>query len=206
VLHVERFAELCGGSSGQARLTTVISFDLRGKTAALWGEDGDLHSAIRAALEANGAALSFDSEDQLHLFVVMALARDPPDLVERLCREAADRMTGGGRIVIIAPVAGVLAIRDQAETSVRAASIIALAKGLALEFGKRRVLVNAVAVGALEDGRSSELLSHVPLGRPARLDEVSQAALFLCDPDNSYMTGHVLLLDGGWTAGYARSF
>jgi hypothetical protein len=206
MLHDQRFAELCGGGSGQALITAVISFDLRGRTAALWGEDGDLHSAIKAALEANGAALSFESGDQLDLFVVMALGGNAPDLIERLCREAADRMTGGGRIVIIVPVAGVLVVRDQAETSVRAASIIALAKGLALEFGERRILVNAVAAGALEGGRSRELLSHVPLGRPGRMDEISQAVSFLCDRDNSYMTGHVLLVDGGWTAGYARSF
>lgn len=184
----------------------MISFDLRGRRAALWADEGDLLSAIRAALEANGAALSFEGGDQLDLFVVVALGRDPPDLVERLCREAADRMTGGGRIVILAPVAGVLVVRDQAETSMRAASIIALAKGLALEFGERGILVNVVAVGALEGGRSRELLSHVPLGRPGRMDEISQAVLFLCDPDNSYMTGHVLVVDGGWTAGYARNF
>lgn len=50
------------------------------------------------------------------------------------------------------------------------------------------------------------MLDHVPLGRPATTDEIAVAALFLADPENSYMNGHVLTVDGGWTAGYARDF
>jgi 3-oxoacyl-[acyl-carrier protein] reductase len=47
---------------------------------------------------------------------------------------------------------------------------------------------------------------HVSLGRPAEPDEIGVAALFLADPENSYTNGHVLTVDGGWTAGYARDF
>ena len=50
------------------------------------------------------------------------------------------------------------------------------------------------------------MLDHVPLGRPATVDEIAVSALFLADPENSYMTGHILTVDGGWTAGYARDF
>jgi NAD(P)-dependent dehydrogenase (short-subunit alcohol dehydrogenase family) len=50
------------------------------------------------------------------------------------------------------------------------------------------------------------MLDHVPLGRPATTDEIAVAALFLADPENSYMNGHVLTVDGGWTAGYTRDF
>lgn len=42
--------------------------------------------------------------------------------------------------------------------------------------------------------------------RPGTTDEIAVAALFLADPENSYMTGHVLVVAGGWTAGYARDF
>ncbi len=50
------------------------------------------------------------------------------------------------------------------------------------------------------------MLDHVPLGRPATTDEIAVAALFLADPENSYMNGHILTVDGGWTAGYTRDF
>jgi NAD(P)-dependent dehydrogenase (short-subunit alcohol dehydrogenase family) len=50
------------------------------------------------------------------------------------------------------------------------------------------------------------MLDHVALGRPATTDEFAVAALFLADPENTYMTGHMLTVDGGWTAGYTRDF
>ena len=50
------------------------------------------------------------------------------------------------------------------------------------------------------------MLSHVPLGRPANTEEIAHAALFLAAPETSYITGHVLVVDGGWTAGYIRDF
>jgi 3-oxoacyl-[acyl-carrier protein] reductase len=46
----------------------------------------------------------------------------------------------------------------------------------------------------------------VPLGRPGTPDEIAVAVLFLADPENSYMNGHILTVDGGWTAGYTRDF
>jgi NAD(P)-dependent dehydrogenase (short-subunit alcohol dehydrogenase family) len=206
VLHHQRFSELLQPGSGEALVETMIAVDLCGRTAALRGEDGALHRAIRVDLEANGAVLSGERPGQLDLFIVLASGGDSPDLIERLCRDAADRMVGGGRIVIIASAAGIVALRKEARASATAAAILALTRALALEFGERRIIVNAVAVGALEDGRGEELISHVPLVRAGRMDEVAQAVLFLCDPENSYMTGHVLLVEGGWAAGYARSF
>ena len=51
-----------------------------------------------------------------------------------------------------------------------------------------------------------QLLAHIPLGRPARAEEVAHAVLFLAAPESSYVHGHVLTVDGGWTAGYTRDF
>ena len=65
-------------------------------------------------------------------------------------------------------------------------------------------------LGYGEDGsfseRVQEMLDHVPLGRPATTDEIAVGALFLADPENSYMNGHILTIDGGWIAGYHRNF
>jgi len=49
-------------------------------------------------------------------------------------------------------------------------------------------------------------MSHIPLARPASTQEIAHAALFLAAPESSYITGHVLPVDGGWTAGFARDF
>ena len=50
------------------------------------------------------------------------------------------------------------------------------------------------------------LLDHIPLGRPAETEEIAHAVLFLVAPESSYINGHVLVVDGGWTAGYLREF
>jgi NAD(P)-dependent dehydrogenase (short-subunit alcohol dehydrogenase family) len=55
-----------------------------------------------------------------------------------------------------------------------------------------------------DDG--GRLVSHSPLKRSATAAEVAVAALFLADPRNTYTTGHVMAVDGGWSIGYARDF
>jgi len=94
-------------------------------------------------------------------------------------------------------------------------------RSMALELAKHNILVNAIAPGSTEtdswrewinDANSEQqalytrLLSHIPLGRPAKTSEIAHAALFLAAPDSSYITGHVLTVDGGWIAGYSRDF
>ena len=49
-------------------------------------------------------------------------------------------------------------------------------------------------------------LSHTAFKRPGAIADVTNAMLFLADPENTYMTGHILTVDGGWTAGFARDF
>jgi len=50
------------------------------------------------------------------------------------------------------------------------------------------------------------LLAHIPMGRPGTTQEMADAVLFLAAPESSYITGHVLTVDGGWTAGISRDF
>ena len=84
-----------------------------------------------------------------------------------------------------------------------------------------KVRVNAIGPGSImtegtrqlfygEDGlfnaKVQQLLNHIPLGRPGTPEEIASAALFLADPENSYTNGHILTVDGGWTAGYTREF
>ena len=89
----------------------------------------------------------------------------------------------------------------------------------ALEVGPYGVRVNAVAPGSIltegtkslfynEEARrlSESLISHIPLGRPGETSDIANAVLYLASDDAAYVTGHVLVVDGGWTAGFAREW
>lgn len=138
--------------------------------------------------------------------------------------KAAARIMRGqrtGRIINIASIAGLVPLRLQCAFVAAKAGVINLTRAMALELGPHGILVNGIAPGStLTEGTRQlfygsdglfhhavqRMLDHVPLGRPATVDEIAVAALFLADPENSYMNGHILTVDGGWTAGYAREF
>jgi NAD(P)-dependent dehydrogenase (short-subunit alcohol dehydrogenase family) len=126
-----------------------------------------------------------------------------------------------GRIINIASIAGLVPLRLQCAFIAAKAGVVNLTRGMALELGPHGILVNGIAPGSTltegtkqlfygEGGTFSasvqRMLDHVPLARPGTVDEIAVAALFLADPENSYMNGHVLVVDGGWTAGYMRDF
>jgi NAD(P)-dependent dehydrogenase (short-subunit alcohol dehydrogenase family) len=143
--------------------------------------------------------------------------------VYEMSRVAAGVMRGqkAGRIINIASIAGLVPLRLQCAFVAAKAGVVNLTKAMALELGPLGILVNGIAPGSTltegtrqlfygEGGTFREhvqrMLEHVPLGRPGTVDEIAVAALFLADPENSYMNGHVLTVDGGWTAGYTRDF
>ncbi len=143
--------------------------------------------------------------------------------VYEVSRAAARVMVAqkSGRIINIASIAGLVPLRLQCAFVAAKAGVVNLTRAMALELGPHGVLVNGIAPGSTltegtrklfygEDGsfRHSvqRMLDHIPLGRPGNVDEIAVAALFLADPENSYMNGHVLTVDGGWTAGYSREF
>jgi len=131
------------------------------------------------------------------------------------------RLQRSGRIINITSVAGLVPLRLQCAYVAAKAGVVNLTKAMALELGPHGILVNAIAPGSTltegtkklfygSDGKYRQsmqrMLDHVALGRPGETGEIAAAALFLADPENSYMTGHVLVVDGGWTAGYSRDF
>ena len=123
----------------------------------------------------------------------------------------------GGRIVNIASVVGLVAMRLQCPYVAAKAAVAHLTRSMALELGPRGVTTNAIAPGSVlteltkqlfygDDGkfagRTDEFMRHIPLGRPARAEEIAEAALFLASPAAGYINGQVLAVDGGWTAGF----
>jgi 3-oxoacyl-[acyl-carrier protein] reductase len=126
-----------------------------------------------------------------------------------------------GRIINIASIVGLVPLRLQCAFVAAKAGVVNLTRAMALELGPMGILVNGIAPGStLTDGTrqlfygddglmhasAQRMLDHVPLGRPGTVEEIAVAALFLADPENTYMNGHILTVDGGWTAGYARDF
>jgi NAD(P)-dependent dehydrogenase (short-subunit alcohol dehydrogenase family) len=151
---------------------------------------------------------------------LLAVDLDGPYIVSKAAIPAMRRQ-GGGRIVNIASIAGLVPLRLQSAFVAAKAGVINLTKSMAIELGVAGILVNAVAPGSTltdgtrqlfygEDGQfhaaMQQMLDHIPLGRPGDVAEIAHAVLFLAAPESSYITGHVLVVDGGWTAGYVRDF
>lgn len=129
------------------------------------------------------------------------------------CCQAAGRVMldqGAGRIVNMSSQAGVVGIRDHAVYSASKGGVNLLTKVLALEWSDRGVTVNAVAPtfvytpGTAERLDNPEYLSAVldrlPIGRVGSTTDVAGAIIYLASPAGSLVTGHVLLVDGGWTS------
>jgi len=123
----------------------------------------------------------------------------------------------GGRIINIASVVGLAAMRLQSPFVAAKAGVIHITRSMALELGPQGILTNAIAPGSIMSegtralfygadgkfaGRTEEFMRHLPLGRPGTAEEIAEAALFLASPNAAYVNGQVLAVDGGWTAGY----
>jgi 3-oxoacyl-[acyl-carrier protein] reductase len=126
----------------------------------------------------------------------------------------------GGRIINICSVLGLVPMRLQSSYVAAKAGAVNLTRSMALELAPDNILVNGIAPGStategwakwIHQAKEAEdaharLMSHIPLGRPASTQEIANGALFLAAPESSYITGHILTIDGGWTAGFSRDF
>lgn len=110
-----------------------------------------------------------------------------------------------GRIVNISSVVGQAGSPGQANYAASKAGLIGLTKALAQEMGSRGITVNAIAPGYIATDMTKDLpeelkqkmMASIPLGRMGKPEDIAAAVKFLASEDASYITGHVLAVNGG---------
>jgi meso-butanediol dehydrogenase/(S,S)-butanediol dehydrogenase/diacetyl reductase len=132
-----------------------------------------------------------------------------------VCKHVAARMKeqGAGSIVNLASVEGLEGFQMQAAYNASKGGVVLLTRNMAVDYGPHGVRVNCLCPGLIETPMTAPLhleglrpvyekfVSMHLLGRGGRPEEVASAALFLASDDASFVTGHALVVDGGFTAG-----
>jgi len=131
--------------------------------------------------------------------------------VYNFCHAAVRQMMSQryGRIVNVSSVAAEYGNQGQVNYAASKGGIQGLTRCLATEIGRRKITVNAVAPGFIEtdmtqavrNAAESKITDGVPLRRLGKPEDIANAVLFLASDEASYVTGHVLVVDGGLTLG-----
>jgi 3-oxoacyl-[acyl-carrier protein] reductase len=114
---------------------------------------------------------------------------------------------GGGSIVNVSSIVGLTGYRGLAAYSATKAGLDAITRSLARELGSRGITVNSVAPGymrtemshGLDERQLNQIVRRTPAGRLGEPGDVARAVQFLTSRENDYITGHVLVVDGGLT-------
>ncbi len=186
----------CGGRAVQADVSDPES------AKALVEAAGDLDILVNnAGLTRDGLLLRM-SDDDWHTVIETNLSS-----VFYTCRAAARGMMKkrAGAIVNVSSIVGVHGNPGQANYSASKAGIIGFTKSLARELGSRNVRANVVAPGyvktqlteVLPEEATSAMLGATPLERLGDPEDVAGAVRFLCSDEAAFITGAVLLVDGG---------
>ncbi|MEM9570425.1 MAG: SDR family oxidoreductase [Pseudomonadota bacterium] len=128
----------------------------------------------------------------------------------RVSREALKVMPADGRIVHISSQMGHVGSPNRTVYCMTKHAIEGLTKAMAVELAPRGIRVNSVAPTFVETPMTKPMLDDpefsafvkrmIPLGTVANTDDIAQAVLYLCGPAGKMITGHSLVVDGGWTA------
>lgn len=127
-------------------------------------------------------------------------------LAQEVSKQIRDQKSGGS-ILFMSSVTGHQAHKNLVAYGMTKAGLEMLAKGLVIELSQYKIAVNAIAPGAtatertLGDASYTETWSRItPMGRPATVEDIAHAAVFLVSPFSRHITGQTLIVDGGWTS------
>jgi 3-oxoacyl-[acyl-carrier protein] reductase len=173
-----------------------------GSAKALVDESGDLDILVNNAGLTRDGVLARMSDDDWHEVIETNLSS-----VFYTCRAAARPMMKrrGGAIVNVSSIVGLRGNWGQTNYAASKAGIIGFTKSLARELGSRNVRANVVAPGyvrtrltdVIPEDATKTMLDATPLGRLGDPEEVAGAVRFLCADEAAFVTGAVLLVDGG---------
>jgi len=189
-------AKECGGRAVQADVSDAES------ARALVEEAGDLDILVNNAGLTRDGLLARMSDDDWRVVIETNLSS-----VFYTCRAVTRPMMKkrAGAIVNVSSIVGVHGNWGQTNYAASKAGIIGFTKSLARELGSRNVRANVVAPGyvktqlteVLPEEATTAMLENTPLGRLGEPEDIAGAVRFLCSDDASFITGEVLLVDGG---------
>jgi 3-oxoacyl-[acyl-carrier protein] reductase len=214
---------LAAASLLAARGAQVVVFDLKPDVpapligiAADVSDDASVRDAVSAAaLQLGGIDILVNNAGIAKDQLMLRMKREDWDAVMAtnltatfLLAQAAMRpmlKQRGGRIIAVGSVVGQMGNAGQTNYAASKAGLIGFAKALAREVASRAITVNVVAPGMIETDMTKAIqadakvdwAAQIPLGRLGAADEIAAAVCFLASDEASYITGHVLAVNGG---------
>jgi NAD(P)-dependent dehydrogenase (short-subunit alcohol dehydrogenase family) len=192
----------------------AIAMDVTSEDDVVRARDAILKQAGRidilvnnAGIDPHYAPLEKTTQEQWDQIVAVNLSG-----VFRCCRLLGSTMLAqkSGSIINVSSIAGHVALKRQVPYCATKGGVEQLTKALAFDWADQGIRVNAIAYGFVDTDLTNSILTHphigprylarVPMGRFGTLDDVAGAAVFLASPAAGYITGHSLVVDGGWTA------
>jgi 3-oxoacyl-[acyl-carrier protein] reductase len=212
VVCVSRTAENAGKVAGEVRAAGVRAWaeavDVSDGAAVQAAAERILAEAGRVDVLVNNAGVTRDG-------LLMRMSEADWDTVLNTNLRGAFHLTKAftraflkqrsGRIINVASVIGLIGNAGQCNYAASKAGLIGFTKSVARELASRGVTCNAIAPGfvstdmtaVLDETQRSELLTRIPLATLGEPEDIAQAALYLAGPGGRYVTGQVLVVDGG---------
>ncbi|MEP7456359.1 SDR family NAD(P)-dependent oxidoreductase [Phyllobacterium sp. SB3] len=196
--------EAAGGKAMAVAVDITVSADVDAAFQSVVNAFGALHSMINCAGIVGGATAA-DTDDALWQRNISINL----DGAFFCCRAALKHLQSGGSIVNIGSITGIHPGIGRAAYAAAKAGVHGLTRSIAVDYAKAGIRANSVAPGPVFTPLTRErfaapeigakIAAAVPLGRYAQPEEIAKPAIFLASEDANFITGQILIADGGFT-------